>query len=352
MLEEISDAQAAAPGGEVSETEIGPGPSARRRRLKKHTWVLRRIGIGVVTLFAVSVIIFAATQALPGNAARQLLGRNQNAAALHDLEQRLGLNKSPVVQYWDWLKGVLHGDFGTSYSAHEPVTTLLRPALENSLELIVLSTVIAVVISVLLGVIAAARRDGWVDNAFNAYAFFFTAVPEFVIGIVLVILFATTVFHVLPAVSLIPPGTNPLSQPKVFVLPVATLVLAITPYLGRLVRGSMVDVLESDYVRMGRLKGLSERRILFRHALPNALVPGIQGTAVTIGYLAGGIVLVEFVFGFPGLGTTFLNAISYRDIPVIQACALFLASVYVVVNLVADILVVFVTPRLRTQEVI
>src|SRR5262249_10136086 len=128
MLEEISDAQAAAPGGEVSETEVGVSPSrGRRRKLKKHTWVLRRIGIGGVTLFLVSVIIFAATQALPGNAARQLLGRNQNAVALHDLEQRLGLNKSAVVQYWDWLKGVLHGDFGMSYSAHEPVTTLLRP---------------------------------------------------------------------------------------------------------------------------------------------------------------------------------------------------------------------------------
>jgi peptide/nickel transport system permease protein len=321
-----------------------------RRRVGRHRWIIRRLFIGLGTFVLVSIIVFAATQTLPGDAARLILGRSPDPAALEALRQQLGLDQSAVAQYLDWAGGVLTGDFGTSYTAKEPVSALLGPAVVNSGVLLGLSTLIAVILSVLVGVAAAARRDGWLDRAFNAFAFLFTAVPEFIVGILLVIAFSTTLLHVLPAVSLIPPGDAVFSEPDIFVLPTATLVLAITPYLGRLIRGSMIDVLESEYVRMARLKGISERRILFRHALPNALVPAIQGTAVAIGYLAGGIVAVEFVFGFPGIGTALLNAVSERDIPMIQAAALVLASVYVVVNLAADILVVLVTPRLRTSD--
>lgn len=337
-----------APGQELGDLTAPEVPRGRRR--PRRVWILRRIAIGVVTLVFVSIIVFAATQALPGNAARQILGRSQNAAQLHALQDQLGLNRSVVSQYLTWAGNVVTGNLGTSFTENVPVSKVIGSAVANSAVLVVLSTVISVIISVLIGVATAARRDGLADNAFSGFTFLFTAVPEFIIGILLVMVFATTVFQVLPAVSLIPPGSGALSHPNVYILPVATLVLAITPYLGRLVRGSMIEVLESEYVRMARLKGMTERRILYRHALPNALVPMIQGIAVTIGYLAGGIVAVEFVFGFPGVGTALLQAISERDIPVIQAVTLLLASVYVIVNLVADILVVYVSPRLRTSE--
>jgi peptide/nickel transport system permease protein len=240
------------------------------------------------------------------------------------------------------------GNFGDSLANREPVTTLLGPAVLKSAILLFLSAAISLVIAFVLGVAAAARRDRALDHVINAFSFFFTAVPEFVIALWLVMLFGTTVFKILPAVSLFPPGAGAFSDPQVYVLPVATLVLATVPYLTRLVRGSMIDAMESQYVRMARYKGLSEQRILVRHALPNSLVPAIQGMAQNLGYLAGGIVVIEYVFGFPGIGTALTQAIGVRDIPVVQATSLILASFYVVVNLVADLLVVFVTPRLRT----
>jgi peptide/nickel transport system permease protein len=324
--------------------------SQGRHTLSRHLWVLLRIAVGLLTLLLVSITLFAATLALPGEAARTILGRNQSEEAYHTLEHELGLDRSAVHQYLAWVGDLLTGDMGTSLVQRVPVSQSLGPAVERSVILVIATIVISLTLAVVIGVRAAARRDGWLDRAFLAYAFVFTAVPEFIVGIILVIVFATAVLHVLPAVSMIAPGAGALSEPRIYVLPTATLVLVVTPYLGRLVRGSMIDVLESEYVRAARLKGLRERRILFRHALPNALVPTIQGTAVTLGMLAGGIVTVEYVFGLPGLGTALLQAIQQRDIPVIQAASLLLASVYIVVNLAADILVVYVSPRLRTRD--
>lgn len=330
------------------ELELASAPEVPRAR--RNRWVLRRVLLGVATLVALSIIIFGATQLLPGNAAKEILGHTATQASVASLSKQLGLDRPAVVQYLSWAGHVLTGDFGTSLAAREPVTSVVGPALVKSTILVAFSALISMVLAVLLGVLAAAYRDRPFDHAVSAFTFFFTAVPEFVIALWLVMLFGTTVFKILPAVSLIPQGAGPLSNPQVYVLPVATLVLACLPYLTRLVRGSMIDVLESQYVRMARYKGLSESRILFRHALPNALVPAIQGMAQNLGYLAGGIVVVEYVFGLPGIGTALTQAISLRDIPVVQATSLILAAFYVAVNLSADLLVVFVTPRLRTGQ--
>ncbi|MCW2950986.1 MAG: binding-protein-dependent transport system inner rane component [Conexibacter sp.] len=340
--------------GEVAAVAGPSTPNAAadavRRRGRRNTWVIRRLVIAVATLVALSIIVFAATQALPGNAAQELLGHTGTPERVAALSRQLGLDHSVVSQYLRWAGNFVTGNLGQSLSAREPVTRLLAAPVLNSLILISASAVVSIVLAIVLGVAAAARRDRLFDHLFAAFAFLFTAVPEFVVGLMLVILFATTVLVVLPAVSIIPAGSGPFSHLDIFVLPVATLVLTCVPYLARLVRGSMIEALESEYVRMARFKGLAERRILFRHALPNALVPALQGIAVVLGYLAGGIVVVEYVFGFPGIGTALIQAISFRDIPVIQAICLMLAAVYVVVNLFTDVLVVFVTPRLRTAQ--
>lgn len=331
---------------DLAQLELASAPVVPRQR--RNLWVLRRVLVGVATLVALSIVIFAATQALPGNAAKEILGHNGTPAEVATLTHQLGLDRPVVSQYLSWAGHAVTGNFGDSLANREPVTTLLGPAVLKSAILLFLSAAISLVIAFVLGVAAAARRDRALDHVINAFSFFFTAVPEFVIALWLVMLFGTTVFKILPAVSLFPPGAGAFSDPQVYVLPVATLVLATVPYLTRLVRGSMIDAMESQYVRMARYKGLSEQRILVRHALPNSLVPAIQGMAQNLGYLAGGIVVIEYVFGFPGIGTALTQAIGVRDIPVVQATSLILASFYVVVNLVADLLVVFVTPRLRT----
>jgi peptide/nickel transport system permease protein len=217
----------------------------------------------------------------------------------------------------------------------------------NSAVLVFLAGVIGTILGVGAGVFAAARRDGWLDHTFTLSSLVLTALPEFLIGLMLVIVFATSVFHVLPAVSLVPPGTRPWSNPEVLVLPVATLVLVIVSYTFRMTRGGMVEALESDYVEMARLKGMSNRRVLFSHALPNTVPVVVQVTALNLLYLAGGIVLVEYLFNYPGVGEELVASISNRDIPVVQLIVLILAAFYVVVNIGADVIALLATPRRR-----
>jgi peptide/nickel transport system permease protein len=220
----------------------------------------------------------------------------------------------------------------------------------NSLFLLVATTLVAIPVSVLLGTATAIRRDGWLDRLGLSISVVVTALPEFVIGLVLVLLCSTTVFHLLPAVALIPPGSSPLRYPVQMVLPVLTLVLAVVPYSYRQVRASMIEVLESDYVAMARLKGMPKSIVTWRHAFPNSLVPLIQSTALVLTYLLGGIVIVEFLFGYPGLGGLLLDAMMNRDLPVIEGVVLVFATGVVVFNLAADILTVYRSPRLRTAS--
>ena len=313
-------------------------------------FVLRRVLLGVVTLFAVSLIVFAATQALPSDPARAILGRTATPESLAALRKQLNLNHSVVSQYTHWLGGVLTGDLGHSLAARgEPVTTVLGKRLENSAFLVLLAAVFSVPFSIFLGVTAARRRDGPLDHGLSLVLLALAALPEFVVGIALVLLFGTTVFHWLPAVSLIPPEDAPWQHLKELVLPTVTLVLAVSPYVARIMRASMVEVLESDFVEMARLKGMPERHVLWRHAVPNALAPAIQVIALNLAYLAGGIVVVEFVFGFPGIGSAFVDAVSNRDLPIVQALAVLIAAAYVCFNLLADVATILVSPRLRTS---
>lgn len=311
-------------------------------------FIVRRLLLGVVTLFVASLIIFAATQALPGDAARSILGRTATPESIAELQKQLGLDKPIVEQYTDWIGGVLKGDLGTSLTAGVPVTKVIGERIKDSAFLMLLAALVSIPLAVVIGAVSARRRDGPFDHAMSTVTLALASLPEFVVGIALIILFATTVFTFLPAVTLIEPGSPPWDHPKELVLPTVTLAIAVTPHITRIMRASMVEILESDYVEMARLKGLSERLVLWRHAVPNGIAPTFQVIAINLAYLAGGIVVVEFVFNYPGIGAGFIDAVTSRDMPVVQALSLLIAALYVVLNLLADVATILVSPRVRT----
>ena len=311
-------------------------------------FILRRLLLGVLVLILVSILVFLATQAL-GDPARAILGRQATPASLAALRRQLHLNRPVIDQYWTWVTGLLHGNLGISLAAQEPVTTLLRPRLVNSAVLVALAAVVSIPLSIAIGAYAALKREKVFDQTSSNLLLVLAALPEFVVALVLVILFATTVFHVLPAISTIPPGSRPWNNWVALVLPTVTLVIAVVPYVSRIMRASMIEVLESDYVEMARLKGLPERTVLVRHALPNALGPVFQVIALNLAYLAGGIIIIEVVFNYAGIGSAVQEAVLNHDLPVIQALAMLLAAVYVILNLLADVATILVTPKLRTR---
>jgi len=309
--------------------------------------VISRVAGGLITLAIVSIVVFAATQVLPGNAAFAILGHNATPLRLHALELQLHLDRSAPEQYFAWIGSLLTGSAGNSLANGEPVWQLVAPRLVNSAVLVGLAGLIGALVGVLLGVIAAVRKDRMFDHAISVVSLVVTALPEFVVAIALVILFATVVSQILPAVSMLPPGTWAWQQPELLVLPVATLVIVIFPYIFRMMRGAMIEALESDYVEMARLKGLPLWRVLLVHALPNAVPPTVQVIGLNLLYLAGGIVVVEYVFNFPGIGQGLVSAVSNRDIPVIQLIVVILAAFYVFMNIVTDVAALLATPRRR-----
>jgi peptide/nickel transport system permease protein len=310
--------------------------------------LLRRLGLGAVTLLLVSLLVFGTTQALPGDAARAMLGKEATPERLAALREHLHLDRPVWEQYTAWLGGMVRGNFGDSLATEQPVATLLAPRIGNSAFLVLVSALIAIPASLVVGVVSAVRRDRAADHVLTLTSLVFAALPEFVIGILLVVLFATQVFHLLPAVAMVADDEPIWRQLDQVVLPAITLDLAVIPYMGRIMRASMIEVLESEYVQMARLKGMPPRRIIARHAVPNAIVPFVQVTALQLAWLAGGVVVVEFVFRYPGIGSALVDAVANRDLPVVQALALLIGAVYVVLNVAADILTILLTPRLRT----
>ena len=311
-------------------------------------FIVRRLLFGVLTLFIVSVAVFLLTQAL-SDPARAILGRDATPETIVAKQQELGLDRPVLTQYWDWISGLLTGDPGTSFTNNLPVMDVLGDRLWNSLFLMAVSAAVSIPLSIVIGSYAAARRDRAFDSASSGTSLVLASMPEFVLGLLLVVLLATNVWHVFPAVTRIRPGDPPWSDLDGLVLPVLTLTLVVVPYVSRVMRASMIEVLESDYVEMARLKGLPERAVLWRHALPNAVGPTFQVIAFNIAYLAGGVILIEVVFNYPGIGGALYDAVTDRNVPVVQFIAIFISFIWVVVNLLADVGTVLVTPRLRTQ---
>jgi peptide/nickel transport system permease protein len=299
-------------------------------------------------MFIVSIIVFLATQALPGNAAYASLGQQAvNLQRLHAVERQLHLNRSAMAQYWSWLSGLLTGHLGNSLATHQPIWHAVGPELANSATLVVVAGLIGTVLGIGLGALASLRKDGVFDHVLAVVSLAVTSLPSFVVAIAFIIVFATLFSHLLPAVSILPPGTYAWQEPRLLVLPVATLVAVIVPYISRMTRASMIEALESDYTEMAELKGLSRLRVVLVHALPNAIAPVIQVVGISFLYLAGGIVVVEDIFNFPGIGQGLVNAISGRDIPTLQFIVMVLAAFFVFVNIVCDVVTLLGTPRRR-----
>jgi peptide/nickel transport system permease protein len=307
---------------------------------------MRRIGWAVFTLWLVSVVVFMATQAL-GDPARAILGRSATPERLAALRLKLHLDQDPLHRYLHWLGGIVRGDLGTSFASNTSVSSLIAGRVVNTVMLVLYAAIVIVPVAFLLALVAARLHDRIADNTIQVVSVTLAALPEFVIGILLVALFSTSVFHWLPSVALVS-GASPWMNLEAMALPTLTLVLAVVPYVARILRASLVEVLESDYIDMARLKGVPERTVVARHALRNSLVPAIQVVALQIGWLVGGVVVVEFLFQYAGIGGALVDAVRNRDMPVVQILALLIAAVYVVVNLIADILTVLVSPRLRT----
>lgn len=312
-------------------------------------WLARRVGLAALTMWLVSVLVFVATTAL-GDPVRAILGKDYGAdkARVAQLTDQLNLDESLVTRYFHWLGDLLSGDAGTSIASQTAVTELIGDNVVNTFVLVLLAAVVMIPLAFGIAMISANYRRRRGDTVIQTVLLVLAGLPDFVIGILLVAIFSTTVFHTLPAVTISSPGVRPWSDPQSMILPVATLVLAVAPYVSRIVRATLLEVLDSDYVELARLKGIPERVVMRKHALLNAVVPGIQVIALQLAWLAGGVVLVETLFNYPGVGFQLVDSVRNHDVPMVQALSMIIAAVYVLVNLVADLVSILLTPRART----
>jgi peptide/nickel transport system permease protein len=307
----------------------------------------RRILVALFTLVVISVLIFVGTQVLPGDAANAILGRNATPASLAALRHQLHLDTPLYEQYGRWIAGLVRGDLGRSGASQLPIAGLIGGPARNSVILAGCAALLLIPLALLLGISAAARSGRSADHVISSGSLALTALPEFVTGTILILIFALGL-GALPAVSFLTASQSPLQHPAILVLPVVTLLSASLAQTLRMVRAGMVEALNSEYVQMARLNGYRERDVVLRFALRNALAPTVQVFALNIQWLVGGIVVTEYVFGYPGLGQALVNAVASRDIPLVQTVALLIAAVYLLLNIVADLLVVLLIPKLRT----
>lgn len=312
--------------------------------------ILKRLLVSVLILLAVSVVVFTATLLLPGDPARAILGQQATEERIAALQAEMNLDRSPVERYFLWLGGLFVGNFGTSTTTGGPVIDLLGERIGASLVLMLCAAVIAVPVGIAIGIFSALHRGRRVDQAVTGTTLTLAALPEFVIGIALVTLLATSVFRILPAVTMSPPGQQVWEIPTQLILPTLTLALVVIPYIIRMMRATMAEVMDSGFVEMARLKGVPERQVILRHALPHAIGPVAQVVAIQLAWLAGGVVVVEYLFRYPGIGQALIDAVTFRDVQVVQAVSLIIAAVYVVVNLLADIVGILANPKLRSAS--
>jgi peptide/nickel transport system permease protein len=312
-------------------------------------YLLKRLGLTVLTLILLSLIIFLAGQVLPGDPGRAILGNFASQSAVVALDHSLGVDRSLVVQYWSWVSGIVHGDLGTSYQFRPAsVSSFLFPALGRSLKLALVAFVLVVPLSILGGVVAALNRGRPVDRAISVTGLSLSSLPEFVSGVVLIVVFAIELKW-LPVTASAPQGSSVPTQIRYLLLPAIVLVLVLFGYIMRMARAGTIEALDSDYVRTATLKGLPRSVVIRRHVLRNSLLPTITVIATQTGYLIGGLVIVETLFNYPGLGRLIFTAATDKDFPMLEAGVLTIGIVYLVATLVADILYTLLNPRIRLQ---
>lgn len=310
-------------------------------------YVIRRLLAVLLVLFVVTFAVFVITMILPGNAAVMILGEYGTDEAVAALERMLGLDRPWHVQYFDWVKGVLEGDFGDSLGLSLPVSVVVGEAFWNSASLALTSLIAVTIIAIPLGVLASLKRGTLADLIIGVFSYIGASMPEFVTATLLLIFLAGPALGLLPAGGFVAINESFLGFSEHVILPATTLGLILIAHISRQVRSEMSEVLSSDYIRAARLKGLNERRVIQRHALPNSLAPAVAVISLDIGYLLGGIIVVEEIFAWPGLGRLLIYALENRDLPVIQAITLLLATVYALSNLLSDILIAVLDPRVR-----
>ena len=308
--------------------------------------IAQRLALGVATLLVVSILIFAGTQLLPGDVAQAILGQAATPEALANIRSELNLDRPAYVRYAEWLGQFLQGDFGMSLANRQPIADMIGGRLGNTLFLAGVAAVVAVPIAVLLGLIAARFRDSWLDKTISIATLSAISMPEFFIGYILIFIFAVKLFWA-PSIASVYDGMSLGQKLAAVALPVATLALVVMAHMMRMTRAAVINVMSSPYIEMAELKGISRSRIIFRHALPNALSPIINVIVLNLAYLVVGVVVVEVVFVYPGMGQLMVDAVAKRDVPVVQACGLIFAAAYVLLNLTADVLSIVANPRLR-----
>jgi peptide/nickel transport system permease protein len=305
--------------------------------------VATRLVVGIVTLLAASTLIFVTVDLLPGDAVTAFLGRDAAAdpTAVAELRAQYGLDRPIVVRYGDWIAGALRLDFGVSVANRQPVSDLIGLRLKRTAVVLLIALAIIFPLALIVGTVSALRRDTALDSGLQVAMLSLASMPSFVVGIALIVVFSFA-WHLLPAVALD-------LSPRALVLPIATLVLGWMPFTARMVRVGVLQALDSEYVQMARLKGLSERRVVRSHVVPNSLVPAIQAFALTAAGMPAGIVIVEYLFGFQGIGVFLIDSVRSRDAPTVEAVTLILVAVFIVANLLSDIFTILLTPRLRTE---
>lgn len=308
--------------------------------------ILGRLGQGVVTLWLVSILVFAGTQLLPGDVAASILGQNATPGALEAIRRELGLNDPAPVRYLQWLTGFVQGDLGMSLSNRQPVADLLWPRFWNTMALAAYAGIIGIPLATGLGVMTAMLRGTVFDRVSNVVALALVSLPEYFLGLLL-ILFLSVKWNFLPSLANVYPGMGLLAWMKATTLPMLVLLLVIAAQIMRMTRTAVLSVMDAPYIETAWLKGLRTRRVVLRHAAPNAAAPVINVVAFNIAYLITGVVLVEVVFNYNGLGRFMVDAVSKRDLPLVQAAAMIFGAVYVLLNMIADIGAIAANPRLR-----
>ena len=308
--------------------------------------ILIRLGLGLLTLFVISVLIFGAVELLPGDMAQAVLGQGATEENLRVLRRELGLDRLAPVRYVDWLSGAIVGDFGTSLLTRTPVTEMIAPRLANTLFLAAYAAVIAVPVAILLGIVVALFRNTLFDRAVNVTALTSISSPEFFLGYIL-ILFLSVKTGMFPAIAKLSDNLTFIELLERTFLPALTMVLVVVAHMMRMTRAAIINLLASPYIEMARLKGTPAWKVIARHALPNAWAPIINVVALNLAYLITGVVLVEVVFVYPGIGQLLVDAVTKRDFPVVQACCLIFAATFILLNLAADVGAILTNPRLR-----
>ncbi|MER8372587.1 ABC transporter permease [Mesorhizobium sp. M1396] len=308
--------------------------------------IAQRVALGILLLLAVSVLIFAGTQILPGDVAQAILGQSATPESLANLREQLGLNDPAYIRYFRWLGGVVTGDLGTAMSSGQDIATSIKGRLWNTLFLAFWAAVVAVPLAIILGLIAVRYRNGWVDKLISGLALASTSFPEFFIGYVLVYFFAVK-WQIFPGISTVYDGMPFGERMQAIALPATALTLVVLAHMMRMTRAAILNVMQSAYVETAELKGLSAFNVIRKHAFPNAIAPIINVVMLNLAYLIVGVVVVEVIFVYPGMGQYLVDHVTKRDVPVVQAVGLIFAAVYISLNIIADIGAIVANPRLR-----